>query len=428
MQTVNLILNEIRAAKGPKLKMQILEENKDNNLLRKVLYNTYYGRLNYGFSTKMIMKLLDSKSEGIKHDLDIFQLLTLLDESNINNELREKVLYTLRNSGELKDLYIGMLIKDLRIGIGITSINKVMDNLIPVFSVQLAEKYKDGCLEEDEYFFLTEKLNGVRCVSIGGKLISRQDKVFTGMEHIQKDIDKIKETLGLYDLVFDGELIRKNVDNIPDNENFRKTIALTNSKDENKKELQYIVFDFLSEYEFEHKESVFNYLLRRTQLDALSNIIEDLGLENIKIVPLLYSGRDKSMITKFLTKITDSGKEGLMLNKDDYYKCERHSGILKVKKMQTVDLRVIDVVEGRRDMEGMLGAVVVNYKGNAVNVGSGFDKEERINFWKNKELIIGKIIEVQYFEETKNKANNKLSLQFPVYKGVRDDKTEVSYN
>lgn len=428
MQTVNLILNEIRAAKGPKLKMQILEENKDNNLLRKVLYNTYYGRLNYGFSTKMIMKLLDSKSEGIKHDLDIFQLLTLLDESNINNELREKVLYTLRNSGELKDLYIGMLIKDLRIGIGITSINKVMDNLIPVFSVQLAEKYKDGCLEEDEYFFLTEKLNGVRCVSIGGKLISRQDKVFTGMEHIQKDIDKIKETLGLYDLVFDGELIRKNVDNIPDNENFRKTIALTNSKDENKKELQYIVFDFLSEYEFEHKESVFNYLLRRTQLDALSNVIEDLGLENIKIVPLLYSGRDKSMITKFLTKITDSGKEGLMLNKDDYYKCERHSGILKVKKMQTVDLRVIDVVEGRRDMEGMLGAVVVNYKGNAVNVGSGFDKEERINFWKNKELIIGKIIEVQYFEETKNKANNKLSLQFPVYKGVRDDKTEVSYN
>lgn len=428
MQTVNLILNEIRAAKGPKLKTQILEKNKNNELLRKVLYNTYYGRLNYGFSTKMIMKLLDSKSDGIKHNLNIFQLLTLLDESNINNELREKVLYTLRSSGELKDLYIGMLVKDLRLGIGITSINKVMDNLIPVFSVQLAEKYKEGCLEEDEYFFLTEKLNGVRCVSIGGKLISRQDKVFTGMEHIQKDIDKIKETLGLYNLVFDGELIRKNVDNISDNENFRKTIAITNSKDENKEELQYIIFDLLNEYEFEHKESVFNYLLRRKQLDALSNIIEDLGLENIKIVPLLYSGRDKSMITKFLTKITDSGKEGLMLNKDDYYKCERHSGILKVKKMQTVDLRVIDVVEGRRDMEGMLGAVVVNYKGHAVNVGSGFDKEERINFWKNKELIIGKIIEVQYFEETKNKSNNKLSLQFPVYKGVRDDKTEVSYN
>lgn len=428
MQTVNLILNAIRATKGPKLKTQILEKNKDDVLLRKVLYNTYYGRLNYGFSTKTIMKLLDSKSEGIKHDLNIFQLLTLLNESNINNELREKVLYTLRNAGELKDLYIGMLVKDLRLGIGITSINKVMDNLIPVFSVQLAEKYKDGCLEENEYFFLTEKLNGVRCVSIDGKLISRQDKVFTGMEHIQNDINKIKEALGLEDLVFDGELIRKNIDNISDNENFRKTTALTNSKDESKETLQYIVFDFLSKAEFEYKESAFNYLLRRIQLDALSRIIDELGLQNIKIIPLLYAGKEKSMITKFLTKVTDDGKEGLMLNRDVPYKCGRHSGILKVKKMQTADLRVIDVIEGRRDIEGMLGAVVVNYKGHAVNVGSGFSKPERIAFWKNKELIIGKIIEVQYFEETKNKVDDKLSLQFPVFKGIRDDKTEPSYN
>ena len=117
-----------------------------------------------------------------------------------------------------------------------------------------------------------------------------------------------------------------------------------------------------------------------------------------------------------------------MLNTDSPYECKRHKGILKVKKMQIVDLLVVDIVEGRRDMEGKLGAVIVEYKGNTVNVGSGFKLHEREEFWEDPSLIKGRIIEVQYFEETKNKYDNKLSLQFPVFKGVRYDKTEPSYN
>ena len=45
--------------------------------------------------------------------------------------------------------------------------------------------------------------------------------------------------------------------------------------------------------------------------------------------------------------------------------------------------------------------------------------------WNND--IIGKIAEIQYFEETKDQ-NGHLSLRFPVFRGLRTDKDEISYN
>jgi DNA ligase-1 len=40
--------------------------------------------------------------------------------------------------------------------------------------------------------------------------------------------------------------------------------------------------------------------------------------------------------------------------------------------------------------------------------------------------MIGKIIEVQYFEETTN-ADGGISLRFPVFKDVRTDKLEADF-
>ena len=38
------------------------------------------------------------------------------------------------------------------------------------------------------------------------------------------------------------------------------------------------------------------------------------------------------------------------------------------------------------------------------------------------DLIIGKVIEVQYFEETENQKDDGVNLRFPTYKQVRNDK------
>ena len=46
--------------------------------------------------------------------------------------------------------------------------------------------------------------------------------------------------------------------------------------------------------------------------------------------------------------------------------------------------------------------------------------------WKNPESYIGKIISVQYFEETQNQ-NGGLSLRFPVFLDFRTDKLTPDY-
>ena len=116
-----------------------------------------------------------------------------------------------------------------------------------------------------------------------------------------------------------------------------------------------------------------------------------------------------------------------MVNRDHVYQCKRTKSLLKVKKMNDVDLRVVGYEEGRGENEGKLGAFIVEYKNNVVNVGSGFSKLQREEFWKNKEMFIGSIIKVQYFEESQN-ADGKYSLRFPVFIELRPDKHEPSYN
>ena len=93
-----------------------------------------------------------------------------------------------------------------------------------------------------------------------------------------------------------------------------------------------------------------------------------------------------------------------------------------------MDLRVVDVVEGDGRLKGTLGALVVEFKGNTVNVGSGYSDRQRTEIWNNREDIIGRIIEVKYKEITKDKNTGLESLQFPVFVQIREIGKEISYN
>ena len=57
-----------------------------------------------------------------------------------------------------------------------------------------------------------------------------------------------------------------------------------------------------------------------------------------------------------------------------------------------------------------------------VKVGSGFTQEQRLEYMDGS--IVGKIITVQYFEETNNDKGG-ISLRFPTVKVIHGDKREV---
>ena len=78
------------------------------------------------------------------------------------------------------------------------------------------------------------------------------------------------------------------------------------------------------------------------------------------------------------------------------------------------------VKDGAEKTIDALTAVFIEHKGHKVKVGSGFSMDERQEYFKNPAGIIGKTINVQYFEETTNEKGG-ISLRFPTKKFIYEN-------
>ena len=319
-----------------------------------------------------------------------------------------------------------MITKKFKLGADKKVVNACIPCLIPSWDIQQAYPLSEKNEPKDsEWFALTQKINGTNCSFYKGRLISRQGKEFTGLQHIIDDIKKLPKHENFF---FNGELVRKNTDNVSDEENFQIGTGIINSDNEDKSCIKFIIYEVLPIEEFEKCESKLTYKDRRHEvLNPLAITISRNYLENIEVVPILYEGTDKSKIDELLNKADSLGWEGLMLNKDTKWKNKRNNGILKVKSFKSADLLCTGIVEGEGKYKGTLGLIKCDYKGFELGVGSGFTDEQRHYYWNNPDEIIDKIVEIKYKNETKNKQGG-LSVQFPTFITIRNDKTEPSYN
>ena len=62
-----------------------------------------------------------------------------------------------------------------------------------------------------------------------------------------------------------------------------------------------------------------------------------------------------------------------------------------------------------------MGALVVDYNGNKLGVGSGFNDTQRKDIWDNPEKYLGRSIEIDTFGESTNALGEK-SLNCPIFK------------
>lgn len=423
MENIVKIISQLKNTSGANAKIEILKQNSNNELLKKVLKYTYSDDLNYGFS-KSNLKTLLKKDAKVETWTNGFDMLDELNKSNINNELRDKVVSFLNvQTEEIKDLWIKMITKDLRCGVNSKSINKGIPSLIYIYEIQQANSIHDTKLKKDEWITVMLKLNGIRSSFLNGEFKSRQNKIMAGYDHIKNDLT----TLKIDNYFVDGEFIRKNMGSVSDNENFRLTTSIVNSDSMDKSEIEFVIFDIITKEDFKNKESKLTFKDRLKILRTIEDDILVKGLENVRIAPVYYVGTDHSQIEIILDMLDNLGCEGVMCLRDAPYKCKRHSGILKCKKFKSADCKIIGYEEGEGNFQGMLGSFVIDYKGNKVNVGSGYQLEERVKFWENKDDYIGKILEVKFKDETKDKKTGLVSLQFPIFISIREDKTEESY-
>jgi len=348
-----------------------------------------------------------------------------------NNTGSDEVIANIRQflnaqESDMCEFYSSIITKSAKLGCDVKSINKAFGKeFIPQWEVQQSYNIEKYPIKENEWFSLSVKLNGVRGTFYDGKIFSRQGKEITGLEHITAALALLLPDSDEW--VFDGELVRKNTDGVSDNENFRIGTGLLGQDDADKSCMQFVIFDHLPKKEFALGESALTYKDRLAALKKLESKINELDLTAITVVEILYTGNDASMIDHYLDEMVSEDKEGLMLNRDSKYACKRHNGILKVKRFYTVDLKVTAVEEGSGRNTGRLGAFVVDYKGNTLNVGSGMNDEQRESFWTIRESMPGRVIEVKYKEESSDKKTGLYSLQFPIFVSLREEGKEESY-
>lgn len=423
MKEIIKIVEQLRNTSSTNDKIAILKANKDNELLQKVLEYTYNPYKKYKITEKTQAKTPMNDTFTTRYE-NIFSLLDKLSSSNINDNLRRNVSGFLSHENEdIRQLYSCILLKDLRCNISATTINKVWKGLIPTFDVMLAKSYRDFSHKVVGDFIITTKLDGSRLVAWREgdvcKFYTRQGKEVEGLVELEHELLSLPDRM-----VFDGELIAENPNNLSSKDLFQLTRKMA-SKKGNKTGLEYHVFDMLPLEEFQKGKSKLGCYERKIKLG--NHINNTLGMYMFKFVPILYYGNDIKMINELHTQAKENNLEGIMINLADApYVCKRTDTLLKVKEFYTLDLKVVDIQEGTGKYEGKLGALLVEYKGNIVGVGSGYTDLDREHLYNKN--IIGRVIEVQCFEETVDEKTGLPSLRFPVFCGLRDVGKEVSYN
>lgn len=368
------------------------------------------------------------------------------DIRNENNTIKD-VLQFLLEPAKMKDLsYVNICKHVSQVRLWLEFFESIVDRTLKLgigksllkcddLSVMLAKKY-DGKVKYDKKgYFITEKLDGNRCVAHydGTKWVftSRNGKPM----HVDFNMSGLPKQY-----VYDGEILspeQVELSNaIFENLSFGKPISKTNTsfnatsglinRHSTDKKLVYNIFDIM----YDDAE----YIDRRNELIHISN---NRLSNDVRILPILGYVEESSLLdeaNQILDVIVKAGGEGVMINlASSKYQHKRTDGLLKFKPVYSMDMVVEDLEFGSGKYEGMIGAlvckVVQNGKTIRCKVGTGLSDEQRQSWAIHPGDIIDQIVEIGYFSLSQNSnelGTNNYSLRFPRFIKTRTDKNEVS--
>ena len=407
-------------------KLEVLKQFKNDLEVTRMLKYVYSPFKQYYVTSKNLKKRSDLVNSHNNND-DLFYLLDRLNNREITGHTAlAEVNGFINNNTEYSEIIYNIIDRNLKTRSTTSMINKIIPGCIPTFDVALASTYDDNTkkkidLIKDDWY-VSRKLDGVRCLAFFNEMgevsfYSRSGKPFNTLDNVKQEL----ESLDLQNVVIDGEMciVDKN-----GNEDFQSIIKEIKRKNHTIEKPLFQAFDLIKAEDFTNKISVEKLY---TRLQTLSMILGNPHLKYVKYLKQdLIKGEDH--IQEKMEEASKKEWEGLMLRKDELYKGKRSQDILKVKKFYDAEYVVVGlenainrvIVNGKEVDEMMLKNVVIEHKGNRVQVGSGFSLEQKRNFFENPNKILNKTITVQYFEETTNQEGEH-SLRFPVIKAVYEE-------
>lgn len=422
LKTLQTLVDDLQLTTSSNQKIKCLKVYSEIEDIKKILVQVYSPYIHFGVSSKNCKKL-SHLGTSYPHNT-IFNLLRrLADRTFTGHSAIAMVNSFIEANKEYEELIWNILDKDLKTRAGASLINKAIPGLIPQFKVALAQTFEKAPDFENEDWYASRKLDGVRClaINIDGniKFYSRQGNEFETLDNIRKDLDNNVFSLMEPNTVYDGEVCIMDGNG---NENFQNIMKEIRCKDHTIKNPMFVIFDQLTLEEFNSQKST-RTLSERTMYNFSGNHVDT--LQQVKI-------QDEEHMLTLQQTAEESGYEGIMLRKDCGYEGKRSKNLLKVKKFYDAEYKVIDyekgniryIKDGKEVEEEMLSNIIIEHKGNKVGVGSGFSIDQRKEFYKDPSKILDKIITVQYFEESQNKAGD-YSLRFPVLKIIHGNERTV---
>lgn len=427
IEQIITLFNDLKNTSKTNEKLALLMLNKDSRLLKELAKATYNDD-KYFVTLNQIPDHLIEKAGIGESEESLFDLLNKLKNREITG-------YAAINAVDLHcrlcmDAPLLLVALDHNFGCGVSKglISKVFPDIFNTFSVALAEKYDDKTAKTVDFskdpWIASRKLDGVRCICIKkdgeAHFYARSGKEFFTLDKLKKSIEDMTND----NFVLDGEMciVNENGD-----EDFISIVSEIKRKNWTIENPCYQIFDCLTLEEFYNHTGILRHTERMSR-SAINEISKGVKYTTIVEQHPISTTKD---FDYWVEQAAANGWEGIMIRKDIGYEGKRSKNMLKVKKFQDAEFKILDcendimrlVEDGRQVEKNVLARILIEYKGNIVSVGGGFSKEQRVYYADRHDKLIGKTVTIKYFQESIN-ADGKYSLRFPTVKYIYEEERD----
>jgi hypothetical protein len=416
------ILEDLASNPSRNYKIQKLQENEDNALLRWTVFLALDPFTQ--FYIRKIPKYTAAGNGDLMNALNSLHTLSSREKTgHAGIEHLTEVLSSL--SPKNANVVEKIIAKDLKCGVSVATANEVWMGLIKEYPTMLCSGYEEKLVDKINWpAFVQLKCDGMRfnAVITNGKceFKSRNGKTVDLLGNLENEF--VQASNGI-DCMFDGELLVvdgvKVLDRQTGNGILNKAVKGTISEKEAAMVVA-VVWDYIPYMYFLSSYCPMPYE------DRFKNVNKLLAnkYDRIRIVDSMLADNyeeAKSVFEKFL----EEGQEGIILkDRHGEWEDKRVKHQIKFKGELECDLKVVGFEEGTGKYAGKLGALICESEDGIikVKVGSGFNDEDRESI--KAQSVIGKLVAVKYNARIRSKSHDE-SLFLPIFLEIREDKTQA---